>query len=102
MQISRDEKNIFIHFCIHMNYMAYELVHNVLLTIVVMTLLQCQGPEGTTGPDYPCPALPGLSLPCLQPRTQFQPPGDSPHPAHSPVSGHETPSDSALPQIQLL
>lgn len=45
MQISLDEKNIFIHFCIHVNYMTYELVHNVLLITAVMTLLQCQGPE---------------------------------------------------------
>lgn len=29
MQIYLDEKIIFIHFCIHINYMTYELANNV-------------------------------------------------------------------------
>lgn len=69
MQISLDEKNIFIHFCIHVNYMTYELVHNVLLITAVMTLLQCQGPEWTTRPNCPRLAVPWGSpyLPIAQP-----------------------------------
>lgn len=56
MQIFLDEKSIFIHFCIHINYLTYELANNVLLIIAVMILLQCQDSEGITSPDYPCPA----------------------------------------------
>lgn len=33
MQIYLDEKIIFIHFCIHINYMTYELANNVLLIL---------------------------------------------------------------------
>lgn len=56
MQIYLDEKVIFIHFCNHLNYMTYELANNLLLIIAVMILLQCQGSEGITSPDYPSPA----------------------------------------------
>lgn len=34
--------------------MTYELANNMLLIIAVMILLQCQGSEGITSPDYPC------------------------------------------------
>lgn len=69
MQISLDEKNISFHFCIHINYVTYELAHNLLLTIAVMTLLQCQGPEGNTSPAYWCPAV--RCLPPMLSTAQF-------------------------------
>lgn len=78
MQIYLDEKIIFIHSCIHMNSMTYELANNLLLIIAIIILLQCQGSEGITSPDYPLSiwAL-GLHPPCLQSRIQFRLPGIS-------------------------
>lgn len=37
MHISQHEKNVFIHFCIDINDVIYELIHTVLLIVVVMT-----------------------------------------------------------------
>lgn len=102
MQIYLDKKIIFINFCIHINCITNELANNVLLIIAVMILLQRQGSEGITSPDYPCPArLWGCLYPTYSLGSNFIFLG-FPSSCSQPVSEQETPSDWVLPQIQQL